>query len=116
MKTKNSDQDWLKDAPTLAKISKENPFTVPYAYFESLNDDLKTLATLQSLPLKNEEDYPFPLHYFKHLPERINDRSAIEATRNLSPETGFQVPDIYFDSLPERIKCRIERGKEIPSD
>lgn len=112
MKTKNSDQDWLKEAPKLTKISKKNPFSVPYAYFESLNDDLKTLATLESLPLKNEEDYPLPLHYFKQLPDKINDRAAIEATWNLSPETAFQVPDNYFDSLKERIKSRIEKEKE----
>jgi hypothetical protein len=111
MKTENSDKDWLKEAPTLAKISRENPFTVPSAYFESLNENLNTLAKLESVRFENEDEFSLPENYFNQLTERIEDRIAIEAIHNLAPAEGFKVPDAYFTSLTERINSRIEEKK-----
>jgi len=111
MKTENSDKDWLKEAPTLAKISRENPFAVPSAYFESLNENLNTLAKLESARFENEDEFNLPENYFKQLAGRIEDRIAIDTIQNLAPEQGFKVPDSYFTSLAERINSRIEEKK-----
>lgn len=111
MKTENSDKDWLKEAPTLAKISRENPFTVPSAYFESLNENLNTLAKLESVRFENEDEFNLPENYFNQLAERIEDRIAMEAIQNLAPKEGFKVPDAYFSNLTERINLRIEEKK-----
>ncbi|MDO8991943.1 MAG: hypothetical protein Q7U83_02680 [Daejeonella sp.] len=111
MKTENSDKDWLKEAPTLAKISRENPFAVPPAYFESLNENLNTLAKLESFRFENEDEFSLPKNYFNQLAGRIEDRIAIETIQNLAPADGFKVPDAYFTSLAERINSRIEEKK-----
>jgi hypothetical protein len=111
MKTENSDKDWLKEAPTLAKISRENPFTVPSTYFESLNENLNTLAKLESVRFENEDEFSLPENYFNQLAERIEDRIALEAIHNLAPAEGFKVPNAYFTSLTERINSRIEEKK-----
>lgn len=112
MKTENSDKDWVKEAPTLAKISRENPFTVPSAYFESLNENLNTLAKLETFRFENENEFKLPENYFNHLAGRIEDRVAIETIHDLAPNEGFKVPDAYFKSLTERINSRIEEKKE----
>ena len=114
MKTENSDKDWLNEAPTLAKISRENPFTVPSAYFESLNKNLNTLAKLESVRFENEDEYNLPENYFNHLAERIEDRVAMGTIQNLAPAEGFKVPDAYFTGLTERINSRIIE-KKAPS-
>lgn len=114
MKTENSDKDWLKEAPTLAKISRVNPFTVPSAYFESLNENLNTLAKLESIRFENEDEFNLPENYFNQLAERIEDRIAMEAIQNMAHTEGFKVPDAYFTSLTERINSRIEE-KKVPA-
>lgn len=114
MKTENSDKDWLKEAPTLAKISRENPFTVPSAYFESLNENLNTLTKLERVRFENEDEFNLPENYFNQLAGRIEDRIAIDTIQNLAPADGFKVPDSYFSSLTERINSRIDE-KQAPA-
>ena len=114
MKIENSDKDWLKEAPTLAKISRENPFTVPSAYFESLNENLNTLTKLESVRFENEDEFNLPENYFNQLAGRIEDRIAIDTIQNLAPADGFKVPDAYFSSLAERINSRIDE-KQAPA-
>lgn len=114
MKIENSDKDWLKEAPTLAKISRENPFTVPSAYFESLNENLNTLAKLENARFENEDEFNLPENYFNQLAGRIEDRIAIDTIQNLAPADGFKVPDAYFGSLAERINSRIDE-KQAPA-
>jgi hypothetical protein len=78
METMNSDKDWLKEAPSLAVISKKNPFSVPPAYFESLNENLNTLAKLENARFENEEEFKLPENYFNQLAGRIEDRLDID--------------------------------------
>jgi hypothetical protein len=111
MKTKNSNTDWLKEAPSLAKISKENPFSVPSTYFETLNENLNSLVILESVRFENEEEFKLPENYFNQLAGKIEDRKAIVAIQNLTPSEGFKVPDAYFTSLSERINLKIEEKK-----
>jgi hypothetical protein len=107
MKTENSDKNWLKEAPSLAKISKENPFSVPSDYFESLNENLNSLAKLESVRFENEAEFNLPENYFKELAGRIEDRIAIETIHDLAPIDGLKVQDSYFNDLSERINIKI---------
>jgi hypothetical protein len=107
MKTKNSNTDWLKEAPSLAKISKENPFSVPSTYFETLNENLNALAMLESARFENEEEFKLPESYFNELADRINDRIAIETIQNLVAGNGLKVQDSYFNDLADRINNKI---------
>ncbi len=114
MKTENSDKDWLKEAPTLAKISRANPFAVPSAYFESLNENLNTLAKIESVRFENEDEFNLPENYFNRLVERIEDRLTLETIQNLAPDEGFKAPDTYFNNLTDRINARINE-KIVPA-
>ena len=111
METMNSDKDWLKEAPSLAVISKKNPFSVPPAYFESLNENLNTLAKVENARFENEEEFKLPENYFNQLAGRIEDRLAIDTIQNLAPSEGFKVTDAYFNSLAKRINSKIEEKK-----
>jgi hypothetical protein len=111
METMNSDKDWLKEAPSLAVISRKNPFSVPPAYFESLNENLNTLAKLENARFENEEEFKLPENYFNQLAGSIEDRLAIDTIQNLAPSEGFKVTDAYFNSLAKRINSKIEEKK-----
>jgi len=112
MKKENSDKDWLNEAPMLVKISKENPFAVPYDYFESLNKNLNSLAKLESVRFENEDEFGLPENYFNQLTERIEDRISKETIQNLAKGDGLIVPDAYFTNLTERINSRIDEKLE----
>ncbi len=107
MKTKNSNTDWLKEAPSLAKISKENPFSVPSAYFETLNENLNSLAILENARFENEEEFKLPENYFNELTDRIEDRIATETIQYLAAGNGLKIQDSYFDDLADRINNKL---------
>lgn len=107
MKTKNSNTDWLKEAPSLAKISKENPFSVPSAYFETLNENLNSLAILENARFENEEEFKLPENYFNELTDRIEDRIATETIKHLAAGNGLKIQDSYFDDLADRINNKL---------
>ena len=85
METENSNMDWLKEAPSLAKISRGNPFGVPSGYFESLSDDLNTRILLESARFDQEDEFNIPANYFEHLPARIEDRINSRIAENKAP-------------------------------
>jgi hypothetical protein len=107
MKTKNSNTDWLKEAPSLAKISKENPFSVPSAYFETLNENLNSLAILENARFENEKEFVLPENYFNELTDRIEDRIATETIQHLAAGNGLKIQDSYFDDLADRINNKL---------
>ena len=107
MKTKNSNTDWLKEAPSLAKISKENPFSVPSAYFETLNENLNSLAILENARFENEKEFKLPENYFNELTDRIEDRIATETIQHLAAGNGLKIQDSYFDDLADRINNKL---------
>lgn len=76
MNTNNSDMDFLKDAPTLASISNENPFTIPSNYFETLTERIENrinLATIQTLV--PTDGFQVPVGYFAELTNRIHSKT-----------------------------------------
>lgn len=111
MELNDKDIDWLKEAPTLASIGRDIPFTVPSGYFESLSDHLRALALAESLSSDKQEEFSVPLNYFEELPARIQNRIALENINTLVSSDGFTVPENYFSKLSERINSRLDQNK-----
>lgn len=111
METNNLDKDFLKNAPILASISKENPFAIPFNYFESLNDDLNVRIQIEDLRFKTEDEFQLPGNYFNTLTERIENHIQTGTIQSLVPSGGFQVPDSYFAELTDRIHSNIQEAK-----
>lgn len=113
METDNSDKDFLKDAPTLAAISKENPLAIPTNYFESLNNSLNTRIKIETMRFKQEDEFQIPAKYFDTLSDRIENRIQTETIQMLIPSDGFQVPDGYFAELTHQINSKTNESKAI---
>lgn len=111
MELRDSDKEWQKDAPVLASISKDNPFTVPQGYFDTLSEQLTSRALIESKRIKDAEGFTVPEAYFSELNQRIQSRIAIESTLIKNKDQGFQVPEGYFKTLNDRIQSRIGKKK-----
>ena len=86
-----------RHAPTLAKIRKENPFSVPENYFEGLNSAIKLEV------LKNGTGgFTVPENYFNDLPEIIQSKIFISEFKK-----DVEVPEGYFDTLADKIQSEI---------
>ena len=98
--------DWRKDAPSLAAMSKNNPFTVPNNYFESAEEAILSTLFLDGLKQKtNNNSFEIPQNYFEDLTERIEIKTRLsEMPVN---ENSFAVPENYFDTLQNRIASKI---------
>lgn len=113
MELGDTDMDWLNEAPTLAAIRRDTPFSVPSGYFEALSESLKAQALLESVRFENEEEFKLPENYFEQLPGRIEDRIAVEKIQQLVPSEGYSVPDTYFSQLSVRIHSRIKEESSV---
>lgn len=107
------DMDGLKDAPTLAAIRRDTPYSVPSGYFESLSENLKTQALLESVRFADEDEFTIPVNYFEELTGRIEERISIENLHKLVPNDGFKIPETYFSQLSNRINERINENSSI---
>ena len=100
------DNDWKKDAPSLAAMGKNNPFTVPNNYFESVEEIVHSNIFLDGLKEKaNNRDFAVPQDYFESLTERIE--TNIRLSELPIAANTFAVPENYFESLQGRISDRI---------
>lgn len=99
--------DWKKDAPTLAAMVKRNPFTVPNNYFESAEEVTLSTSFLSGLKqkLSDNKGFDVPQNYFEDLTERIE--TNIRLSELPLQENTFVVPDGYFDTLQSRITAKI---------
>lgn len=111
MQHKDSDIEWQKDAPVLASTSRLNPFTVPAGYFETLSEQVKAKAMIESERFQVQDEFSLPEHYFNELSQRINSRIAVESVLSEVKAQGFTVPDAYFDSLNSRIQSQLTKKK-----
>lgn len=107
-----------KYAPTLAKVKKENCFTVPAGYF----DELPEVVRVEIIASQFSKENPFtvPADYFNEL---ALDIEATIASTQLVSENKFDVPANYFDELPKEIEAGIitssfpkENPFEVPVD
>ena len=76
--------DWLKEAPTLASIGRENPFTVPLLYFDQLPARIENRIALENIKtLVLSDGFTVPRDYFCDLSERINSRLDQKRSKNI---------------------------------
>ncbi|WP_316800109.1 hypothetical protein [Pedobacter frigidisoli] len=105
--------DWRKEAPSLAARVKNNPFITPDHYFESVEDSVASAIFLDRLKQEtNENLFEVPQDYFEALTERIE--TQIRLSEISLPQNTFEVPENYFDSLQNRITSRIEAEQPKP--
>lgn len=107
-----------KYAPTLAKVRKENCFTVPAGYFDELAEAIRIEVTASQF--SKENPFSVPADYFNEL---ALDVEATIAASQLVSENKFDVPANYFDELPKEIEAGIiassfpkENPFEVPTD
>jgi len=99
--------DWIKDAPTLAAMGNRNPFSIPAGYFDNCEEAVFSYVFLDGLKQKtNENSFLVPENYFEDLTEMIETRIAIE--QSVLPSNKFAVPENYFETLQSRITSKIE--------
>ncbi len=114
-------------SPLLAKIEKENVFSVPEGYFDTLAIDLYKKLNIDLIGVNN---LSVPENYFENLSREILNKikdseiDAAQELRKLSPmlysiqnEKVFNVPTGYFQNLPDNILNKIsdrQQAKIIP--
>ena len=107
-----------KYAPTLAKVRKENCFTVPEGYFDELPEAIR-IETIAS-QFSKENPFDVPADYFEDMAIEI-EASAFAS--GLAKENKFKIPANYFDELPQEIETKIitasfpkENPFDVPAD
>ncbi|MDN3586806.1 hypothetical protein QWY86_09020 [Pedobacter aquatilis] len=107
--------DWIEDAPTLAKMVKRNPFLVPNGYFDNCGQDAWNQLFLDGLKQNTSNNaFEVPVNYFEELTEIIETRIALEEI-NL-PIKCFAVPENYFETLQNRINVKIAAEETKPKE
>ncbi|RZL37912.1 MAG: hypothetical protein EOO96_04080 [Pedobacter sp.] len=104
--------DWIKDAPTLAAMGNRNPFSVPAGYFDNCEEAVFSYVFLDGLKQKtNDNFFQVPQNYFEELTEMIETRIAFE--QSVQPINKFAVPENYFETLQSRITSKIEAEQGV---
>jgi len=114
MDLENTGTDWKDEAPLLAAMAKNDPFTVPDNYFSGLQEQIKSRCLIEDVRFNNEDEFTVPAGYFESLPSQIEGRISEVNLRGLVPADGFSVPSDYFGSLEQRIlaKTAVTNGSE----
>jgi len=108
MDNKLENNEWMNEAPFLAKLPRTNPFATPPGYFEGLQDQINSSRYLDQL--KDEAAdlaMNVPEGYFAQSRDRIFSRIAEEELKNKVEEDGFTVPEGYFADLNSRILSQV---------
>jgi hypothetical protein len=107
--------EWMNEAPFLAKLPRTNPFATPPGYFEGLQENINASVYFDNLKQESENmSMPVPEGYFEDFQERIHNRIAEEEIRAQVQEDGFAVPEGYFENLNTRILSQItEESKPV---
>ena len=108
MDNKLEHNEWMDEAPFLAKLPRTNPFSTPPGYFEGLQDQINTSRYLDKL--KEEAGEPamaVPEGYFEESRASIFSRIAEEELKRKVQEEGFAVPEGYFADLNSRIMSQV---------
>lgn len=96
MKESFDSDDLRKIAPRLSELKRENPFTVPSDYFDSLQRSVQ--QQIQSLPdfekTAAKEHFKVPEGYFDSLPTIIQQRIIDEKNRGIN--WGGIAQSIFF--------------------
>jgi len=114
MITDEENNEWKAEAPYLASLQKENPFSVPAQYFDSLPDRIGSSLYVEQLKERLPvSGYTVPDQYFNNLQEQIFAASADAVLSALPKATGYQTPDQYFQKLQSKIQARILEEERV---
>lgn len=105
MELNKANEDWEKEAPALAALGKENPFTVPDDYFTDLHVHLSSIARLDRLKQDNG-GFQTPEGYFENLAEQTASLTKIGNMSEITADSGFGVPEGYFSHLQQAINSK----------
>lgn len=114
MKADIENNEWKEEAPYLAGLKKENPFSVPENYFDALSETIVNsvyVAELkEGIPVPG---FTVPDQYFSLLHDRI--LAETDLLNSLPSSEGFSVPDQYFQKLQSKILDRVAVEKQTPT-
>lgn len=107
MKSDMDNNEWADEEMSLKQVNKNNPFTVPSAYFEETGLRILSLTKLEELKTSNPaQGFTIPENYFDTLNANIQSRINIENVLD-NEQSGFVVPENYFEHLTDNIQSRI---------
>lgn len=103
-----ADNDWTFEAPFLASLPKENPFSVPEGYFDELSNSINNAVFIDNLRNKvDHSGFTTPEFYFDELNNQIESKIAITKLKEaLSNSDGFDIPSGYFNQLSDKILAK----------
>ncbi|KIO76683.1 hypothetical protein TH53_13475 [Pedobacter lusitanus] len=108
------DNEWKQEAPYLASLKKENPFSVPEQYFNTLPELIHNVIYVselrEAIPVAG---FTVPEQYFDHLQDHILAETAASRLQNLPKTEGFHTPDLYFQKLQASILAKTT-GTDLP--
>jgi hypothetical protein len=108
MDNKLENNDWMNEAPFLAKLPKTNPFSTPPGYFEGLQENINSSVYFENLKQESAGmDMSVPEGYFEDFQEKMYNRIAEEKLKAQVQEDGFAVPEGYFETLNSKILSQI---------
>ncbi|QNK62094.1 hypothetical protein H7F33_16295 [Pedobacter sp. PAMC26386] len=114
MKHDVEDNEWKQEAPYLASLKKENPFSVPDQYFDTLpgliHDTIYVHELKKAIPMSG---FIVPDQYFDILQGSILAETSADKLQNLPKSEGFLTPDLYFQKLQSSILAKTTKA-ELP--
>ncbi|WP_316793582.1 hypothetical protein [Pedobacter frigoris] len=109
--------DWKKEAPLLASMPLNNPFSVPEGYFEGLGNEISNAVYLEGLKAKvNGSGFNTPENYFDGLNENINAAIFAEKLKAAIPQEGFEVPANYFEQMQSSILAKTVQSTQVKTE
>lgn len=104
MKHDVEDNEWKKEAPYLASLQKENPFSVPEQYFDTLPEMIHGAIYVnelkEAIPVSG---FVVPDQYFDILQGCILAETTGHSLQSLPKSEGFKTPELYFQKLQSSI-------------
>lgn len=113
MEEHTENKDWLKEAPMLAKMPVQNPFSVPEGYFENLKDKTSSKFYLENLKIElPETGFTTPEDYFSKLKDSINAEIIADDMKSVVLNDGYIAPAGYFEQMQAQILAKTVVEKE----
>lgn len=107
MKHDIENNEWKLEAPYLASLEKENPFSVPQEYLDNLPELIHGAIYADKL----KENIPMsgfivPDQYFNILQDSIFGEATGNGLQAFPKADGFHTPDLYFQKLQANILAK----------
>lgn len=107
MKHDIEDNEWKQEAPYLASLEKENPFSVPQEYLktipELIHDAIYVDELKEAIAMSG---FIVPDQYFNFLQDSIFAQATGNGLQALPKADGFHTPDLYFQKLQANILAK----------